>query len=51
MPNPYGTSVCDAIKDTSVFLSKADYERSQEYFIKKHSKKEHKKRITFSKVQ
>lgn len=51
MPNPYGTSVCDAIGDASRYLSKSDYEISQEYFNKRHSKKEYKKRITFSKVQ
>ena len=51
MPNPYGTSVCDAIDDASRYLSKADYGISQEYFDKKHSKKEYKKRIIFSKVQ
>lgn len=51
MPNPYGTSVRDAIDDASRYLSKADYEISQEYFDKKHSKKEYKKRIIFSKVQ
>lgn len=51
MPNPYSTPVCDAIDDASRYLSKADYGISQEYFDKKHSKKEYKKRITFSKVQ